>query len=113
VAAGHEGWPRFRVGINSGEAVIGVVSARGAREYTPTGDTVNLAARLEGHARAGEVVIGERTRARLGAADVEDLGELPVKGKDRPVRGYVLRGLAMRRGERDQRLEHEQAEAER
>ena len=113
IAARHEGWPRFRVGINSGEVVVGLVSARGAREYTPTGDAVNLAARLEGQARAGEVVIGERTRAPLRVTELEDLGELPVKGKERPVRAYVLRELAPTGSERDQRLQHEQAETER
>jgi adenylate cyclase len=114
IAGSHEGWPRFRVGINSGEVVVGLVTARGAREYTPTGDTVNLAARLEGQARAGEVVVGEGTRIALADAELEDLGELPVKGKERPVRAYVVRGITDPRtgspsaphgGERDQSLE--------
>jgi adenylate cyclase len=113
IAETHRGWPRFRVGVNSGEVVVGLVSARGAREFTPTGNTVNLAARLEGQARAGEVVIGERTRARLGEAELEDLGELPVKGKQCPVRAYVLKALSAIRSERDQRLQHEETETER
>ena len=78
-----------------------------------TGDAVNVAARLEGQARAGEVVIGESTRSALGAAaKVEDLGEIPVKGKTRHVRAFLLRGLAPEGREGDQRLEHEQGEAE-
>jgi class 3 adenylate cyclase len=109
IAAQHPDWPRFRAGVNSGEAVVGVTEAR---VWTATGDAVNLASRLEGQARAGEVVIGEATRAALGDARVEDLGELPVKGKDKPVRAYVLRTLAPDRDEGDQRLEHEQREAE-
>ena len=99
-------WPRFRVGINSGEAHVGLVQAPGARSFTPTGDMVNTGARLQQQARAGEVVISERTRRALGpTAAIEDLGDLPVKGKERPVRAYVLRALTARRTEGEQRLE--------
>jgi class 3 adenylate cyclase len=67
---------------------------RGARRLTVTGDAVNVAARLEGQARAGEVVIGESTREALGSrAEVEDLGEIEIKGKARHVRAFLLRGL--------------------
>jgi adenylate cyclase len=105
IAARGAGRPRFRVGIDSGEAYVGLVRAPGARTFTPTGDVVNTGARLEGQARAGEVVIAERTRQALGpAADVEDLGDLPVKGKERPVRAFVLRALAPHGDEGDERL---------
>jgi class 3 adenylate cyclase len=94
VAASRPEWPRFRTGVNSGSAVVGLPEVRGARRLTVTGDAVNLAARLEGQARAGEVVIGENTREALGSlADVEDLGEIPVKGKARHVRAFLLRGI--------------------
>jgi adenylate cyclase len=112
VALEHPDWPRFRVGLNSGRASLGITAQ--AREETVRGDVVNVAARLEGQARAGEVVLGEATCAALGdAAAVEDLGELPVKGKERPVRAYILRALAADRQESEQRLQHEQSEAER
>jgi adenylate cyclase len=111
VADAHPGWPRFRVGINTGPAVVGVLSARGGRAHTVTGDTVNLAARLEGQARAGEVVIGEATRLSLGpAALTDELGELPIKGKERPVRAYVLRSLLPGRDEGDERLQDQERE---
>jgi adenylate cyclase len=113
VAATRPDWPRFRAGVNTGDAVVGVPEVRGARRLTVTGDAVNVAARLEGQARAGEVVIGETTRAALGPlAEVEDLGEVPVKGKARGVRAFVLRRLAPEGGEGDQRLEHEHREAQ-
>lgn len=89
----HPEWPRLRVGINSGEARVGLLGAEGGRTYTATGDTVNLASRLEGQARPGEVLIGAGTRERLPDAAVEDAGELRVEGKERPVAAYVLRGL--------------------
>jgi adenylate cyclase len=94
VAASRPEWPRFRTGVNSGSAVVGLPEVRGARRLTVTGDAVNVAARLEGQARAGEVVIGESTREALGSrAEVEDLGEIEVKGKARHVRAFLLRGL--------------------
>jgi adenylate cyclase len=106
-------WPSFRVGVNSGEAHLGLVQVRGVRSFTPTGDTVNTGARLQQQARAGEVVIAKRTRSALGKeAVVEDLGELPVKGKERPVRAYVLRALAGRGREGHDRLQDQDAEGD-
>ncbi|HEU4451138.1 MAG TPA: adenylate/guanylate cyclase domain-containing protein [Gaiellaceae bacterium] len=113
VASTRPGWPRFRVGIDSGEAHVGLVRAPGARTFSPTGDVVNTGARLEAQARAGEVVVSGRTRAALGpAARVDDLGDLPVKGKERPVRAFVLRALPAHGDERDERLDDEHDERE-
>jgi adenylate cyclase len=112
VSDSHPAWPRFRAGVNTGRVIVGITA--GAREETVRGDVVNVAARLEGQARAGEVIVGESTRAALGGdAEVEDLGELPVKGKERPVRAYVLRALAAHGHDRDQRLRDEEHEPQR
>ena len=114
VAAEHDDWPRFRVGLNTGEVTVGLVDARGGRAFTVTGDTVNVAARLEGQARAGEVVIGEATRSALGdGASLEPLGELPVKGRERPVPAFLLRSLASFGDERRDGLHREHEEPER
>jgi adenylate cyclase len=114
LAVRHPDWPRFRVGINSGEAHIGLVKAPGARYFSPTGDVVNTASRLEGQARAGEVVISGKTRGALGEeVVVDDLGELPVKGKERPVQAFVLRALTADRDQRDQGLQDEHTERDR
>jgi class 3 adenylate cyclase len=90
VAAAHPDWPRFRAGVNTGPARTGLVGA----DFTPLGDTVNLASRLEGQARPGQVVIGAETYRRLpdGTA-VEALSALRVKGKEAPVEAYVLLSL--------------------
>jgi len=112
----HPDWPRFRVGINTGEASVGLLGAEGGRGFTVVGDTVNLASRLEGQARAGEVVIGAATRERLPQAiEVERIGDLEVKGKERPVAAFVLRALAAERpgGQRDERLAEQHEERER
>lgn len=90
-----EGWPRFRVGINSGPALVGNIGAAAMRNFTAIGDTTNLAARLEGAAGAGEVVVSAATAALLGpGADLESMGPLTVKGKSEPVEAFVLRSLA-------------------
>lgn len=89
-------WPRFRVGVNSGEVAAGVVGAdSGYRKHDVIGDTVNLAARLEGQAPVGEVVIGEGTYDRLpDGVVVERLPSFEVKGKTGEVTAYVLRELS-------------------
>ena len=114
IAAAHDGWPRFRVGINTGQVNFGLVDARGGRAYSMTGDTVNTASRLEGQARVGEVVVSEATlRAFRDGADAEPLGELPVKGRERPVSAFVLRRLAPGgEGERGERLGGDEEEAQ-
>jgi adenylate cyclase len=85
-------WPRFRVGVNSGEVHAGVIgAARGHRKHGVIGDTVNLAARLQSEAPAGKVVVGAETARRLGAgALLERLPELHVKGKEAAVEAFVL-----------------------
>jgi class 3 adenylate cyclase len=80
--------------VNSGEAHVGVVGAAGGREHTALGDAVNLASRLEGQARAGEVVVGPETYAELpDGTEVEPLGGLRVKGKAAPVEAYAVVSL--------------------
>ena len=95
IAEGHDDWPRFRVGVNSGEVHAGVVGgASGHRKHGIVGDVVNLASRLEGEAPVGGVLIGEGTFRRLGAAAVvEALPPKSVKGKEAPVNAYVLHEL--------------------
>jgi class 3 adenylate cyclase len=95
LAAAHPEWPRFRVGVNSGEVLAGVVGAgSGHRKHGLVGDTVNLGARLESQAPAGEVVVGAGTYERLPpGALVERLPALEVKGKREPVEAYLLHGL--------------------
>jgi class 3 adenylate cyclase len=97
IAAPHDDWPRFRVGVNSGEVHAGVLGGpRGHRKYGYVGDVVNVASRLESEAPVGSVLIGEETFRRLGSrAVVEEVPPLRVKGKREPVTAYVLHRVLM------------------
>ena len=65
VATDHPGWPRFRIGVNTGPAVIGNVGAGEQRSFAALGDTTNVAARLQAAARPGQVLAGAATVERL------------------------------------------------
>jgi class 3 adenylate cyclase len=94
VAAQIPGWPRFRVGINTGEALVGNIGSEVLRNYNATGDAVNVAARLESLAKPGQVVIGGATYAALdGWAQTTPLGDVVVKGRRQPVTAYLLHDL--------------------
>ncbi|MGH3134705.1 MAG: adenylate/guanylate cyclase domain-containing protein [Gaiellaceae bacterium] len=98
VARDNDDWPRFRVGVNSGEVLAGVVGgATGHRKHGVVGDVVNLAARLQAEAPVGGVLIGEETfRLLAGHAVVEALPPRRLKGKQEPVAAYVLHDLRTR-----------------
>jgi adenylate cyclase len=89
----HPDWPRFRVGVNTGPATVGLVGGGGDRGYTVLGDTVNVASRLEGLAPAGGVVIGGTTLRSLVGARVVSLGGVQVKGRDAAVDAWLLEAL--------------------
>ena len=95
IADSHPGWPRFRAGVNTGQAVIGNVGSVARRSFTAVGDTTNLAARLQGQAVAGQVVIAATTLAELGdSVQVTPLGALELKGKAQPVEAFVLHAFS-------------------
>src|SRR3954454_17420721 len=75
-----------RIGVNTGEVVVG-----GEGETLVTGDAVNVAARLEQSAGAGEVLIGSQTRLLVrDAVRVEPVAPLTLKGKSRRVEAFRL-----------------------
>ena len=94
LATGHPEWPRFRVGIATGPALVGNVGSDEVRSFTAIGDTVNLAARLQTQAEIGRVVVSAATAAALeGVATLKPIGELTLKGKARPVAAFELVAL--------------------
>lgn len=97
VATDGHGWPRFRIGVNTGPTLIGNIGGS-VRSFTAIGDAINVAARLEGVAEPGQVVVGSRTTQWLrGTADLAELGAIEVKGRAEPVEAYVLTGLLVAR----------------
>jgi class 3 adenylate cyclase/uncharacterized membrane protein len=90
LAAEHPGWPRFRAGLATGPAAVGHVGTAEQRSFAAIGDTTNLAARLQAHARPGQVVLAATTAERLPGVGLEPLGRLRVKGRSEPVEAYRL-----------------------
>src|SRR2546429_9059267 len=84
-----------RIGINPGPVVVGTVGNDLKMDYTAIGDTTNLAARLEGLAEPGTILISEAT-ARLvrGFFRLQSLGPLSVKGKREPVAASAVLGAS-------------------
>jgi adenylate cyclase len=81
----------FGIGINTGHGVVGTIGAPQLMSYTVIGDVVNVAARLQGEARAGEVLITEDTFHLVADhVDTEELGSLYVKGRLAPVTMYKV-----------------------
>lgn len=86
--------PQFRVGLNSGLALVGNIGAAEIRSFSAIGDTINLAARLQTYAAEGSVVIGASTYALIREeVIVRPLGAPLLKGKTQPVEVYELLGL--------------------
>jgi class 3 adenylate cyclase len=57
VARQHPDWPRFRIGVNSGQALVGNIGSDEFRNFTAIGDTVNMAQRFQTLAEPGQVFV--------------------------------------------------------
>ena len=97
-----------RVGIATGLVVVGDLVGEGAaQEEAVVGDTPNLAARLQGVAEPGQVVVAEGTRRLLGELfELQALGPQSLKGLAMPAPAFAVVGeralesrFAARRGE--------------
>jgi len=79
-------------GVATGEAFVGNVGGGGVTDYTVLGDTVNVAARLQGAAAAGEILLTEESYTPV-AEQFPDAGkrELDLKGKSAVVVARVIR----------------------
>lgn len=77
------------IGINTGFMTAGNIGSDIHKDYTVIGNQVNVAARLESAARAGQILISQRTFSRVkGLVEVEEVGTIIVKGIHSPVKTY-------------------------
>ena len=91
-----------RMGINSGEVVVGTIGEDLAMDYTAIGHTVGLAQRMEQLAEPGKAYMTKYTAPLVeGYLAIEDLGEFQVKGVTDPVNVHELRGIGQARGRLD------------
>lgn len=89
---GHE--LGFGVGIAHGYATLGCIGFEGQFAYTAIGSVANLAARLCGEAKTGQVLIDGKVHvATEGQLEAEPLGELPLKGFHRAVRAFNVQAI--------------------
>jgi adenylate cyclase len=80
-----------RCAINSGHVVAGNVGTPSHLKYTVLGDAVNVAARLSKFPQVNSIVVGERTFELVKHAfKGKDLGEVVLKGKEKPSRAYEI-----------------------
>ncbi|RLF60279.1 MAG: adenylate cyclase, partial [Thermoplasmata archaeon] len=82
------------IGINTGYMTVGNIGAEIHRDYTVIGNQVNVAARLESTATAGQILISQRTYSKVEPlVESQFIGEIQVKGIHTPVRTYNVTAL--------------------
>ena len=91
----EEGLPPFGLGIglSTGEAAAALLGSEERLEYTLVGDTVNLAARLQQWAEAGEIILSEATYAIVGPSldgACEEMAPAQVKGRQQVVKAFRI-----------------------
>ena len=79
------------VGIAQGYATIGAIGFEGRRDYGAIGNVTNLAARLCGEAKGGQILVSQRVEQALGeVAKSQLIGDLPLKGFHKPVKIFEI-----------------------
>ena len=84
----------FGVGIAHGYATIGAIGFEGRWDYAVIGSVANLAARLCGEAKPGQILLSQRVVATVEElVEVEPVGELSLKGFHKPLAAFNVLGL--------------------
>ncbi|AMX02786.1 adenylate/guanylate cyclase domain-containing protein [Microbulbifer thermotolerans] len=97
---------QVRMGINTGYCTVGIFGTANYQSYTVMGTHVNLAARLEGAAQPGEILISHETWAMIKHSVMcRDKGHITVKGFSSPVKVYQVTDLRKNLGGQQSYLE--------
>ena len=81
------------VGVAQGYATIGAIGFEGRRDYGVIGNVTNLAARLCGEARGGQILISRRVQSAVADfVKTDPIEDLDLKGFQQPVPAYAVRG---------------------
>ena len=79
------------IGIAQGYATIGAIGFEGRRDYGAIGNVTNLAARLCGEAKGGQILVSQRVEQALGeVAKSQLIGDLPLKGFHKLVKIFEI-----------------------
>jgi class 3 adenylate cyclase len=82
------------IGIAQGEATLGVIGFEQRWEYSAIGAIPNLAARLCGQAKGGEILVDAATCTAVGnAIDLEPVGPLTLRGFTQPISAFRVKKL--------------------
>jgi class 3 adenylate cyclase len=82
------------IGMSSGQATLGTIGFEGRWDYAAIGTVTNLSARLCSEAAPGHVLVSHQFLRKIEhLVDAEPIGELPLKGFQRPVTTFNIRRL--------------------
>lgn len=91
--AGHPTGLAVGIGVHRGDAVVGNIGAAQRMEYTAIGNTVNIASRLCGTAKAGQIVVSKSVTDSLDSQfELEPLPSVQVKGISLPLDVSLVKG---------------------
>src|SRR5262249_12283222 len=82
------------IGIAKGYATIGAIGFEGRLDYGAVGTVTNLAARLCGEAKGGQILTNRKTLTDVESlVDADAIGEVPLKGFAKPIEGFNIVAL--------------------
>ncbi|PZN94111.1 MAG: adenylate/guanylate cyclase domain-containing protein [Alphaproteobacteria bacterium] len=93
--AGRASLGRTRVGLHRGMAIVGNFGGEGRIQYTALGDSMNVAARLEGANKTLKtaVLVSREAAERAGMAQFRPMGRVRVRGRDAPIEVFEPLGV--------------------
>jgi PAS domain S-box-containing protein len=84
----------FRIGLHTGEAVVGNIGTSELMNYTAVGDTVNVSKRLQESAENSQILVSHTTRILIeDRAVVRPIAKMTLRGREAPMDVYELVGL--------------------